>query len=137
MRDVVHRVEPRHVLFLQEEHGVRLALGEQGHQHVGAGDLLAAGRLDVDRGALDDPLEAGGRLGVDRALDGEPRQLVIEEVHQAGPQPLDLDRAGLEHGHRVLVLGQRHQQMLEGGVLVLPGVGQRQRPAQRLLECSG
>ena len=65
-----------------------------------------------------------------------PGQLVVEEVHQAGPQPLDLDRAGLEHGHRVLVLGQRHQQMLEGRVFVLTGIGQRQRPAQGLLECS-
>ena len=133
-RDVVHRVEPRHVLLLQEEHGVGLALGEQRHQHVGAGDLLAAGRLDVDRRALDDPLEAGGRLGVDRALDREAGELVVEEVHQARAQPLDLDRAGLEHGQRVLVLGQRHEQMLEGRVLVLAGVGQGQRPAQRLLE---
>ena len=137
VRDVVDRVEPRHVLLLQEEHGVRLALGEQGHQHVGAGDLLPPGRLDVDRGALDHPLEAGGRLGVDRALDREAGQLVVEEVHQAGAQPLDLDRAGLEDRQRVLVLGQRHQQMLEGRVLVLPGVGQRQRPAEGLLECPG
>ena len=91
----------------------------------------------MDRGALDHALEAGGGLGVDRALDGEAGELVVEEVHQARAQPLDLDRAGLEHGQRVLVLGQRHQQMLEGGVLVLPGVGQRQRPPQRLLECSG
>ena len=135
VRDVVHGVEARHVLFLQEEHGVRFALGEQGDQDVGAGHLLAAGRLDVDGGALDDPLEAGGGLGVDRALDGEAGELVIEEIHQAGAQPLDLDGTGLEHGQRILVLGQRHQQVLERGVLVLPGVGQGQRPPQGLLEC--
>ena len=41
-----------------------LALGEDRDQHVGAGDLLAAGRLHVDHGALDHALEAGGRLGI-------------------------------------------------------------------------
>ncbi len=137
MSDVIDRVEARHVLFLQEEHGVRLALREQGNQHVGAGHLLPPGRLDVDGGALDDPLETGGRFGVGRALDGEAGELVVEEVHQAGPQPLDLDGARLEHRQRVLVLGQRHQKMLEGGVFVLAGVGQRQGPPQGLLECSG
>src|ERR687897_922032 len=50
--DEVHRVEPRHVLELQEVDGVALALGEQGDEHVGPGHLVAAGGLHVDRGAL-------------------------------------------------------------------------------------
>jgi hypothetical protein len=62
--DVVDRVVARHVLLLQEIGGVALALGEDRDQHVGAGHLLAAGRLDVDHRALDHALEAGGRLGV-------------------------------------------------------------------------
>src|SRR5712691_7182663 len=52
VRDVVDRVEPRHVLLLQEIAGVALALGEHRDQHIGAGHLLAARRLDMDRGAL-------------------------------------------------------------------------------------
>ena len=60
--DVVDRVVAGHVLLLQEIGGVALALGEDRHQHVGAGDLLAAGRLHVDHGALDHALEAGGGL---------------------------------------------------------------------------
>ncbi len=40
--DIVDRVEPGHVLLLQEEGGVALALGEDGDQHVGPGHLLAA-----------------------------------------------------------------------------------------------
>ena len=40
--DIVDRVEPRHVLLLQEERGMALALGKDGDQHVRAGDLLAA-----------------------------------------------------------------------------------------------
>ena len=77
----------------------------------------------MDRGALDDALEAGGRLGVDHALDREAGQVVVEEVVQAGAQAIELDRAGLEHRHRVLVVDQRHEQMLEGRVLVLTGIG--------------
>ena len=77
----------------------------------------------MDRGALDDPLEARGRLGVDHALDRQAGQVVVQEVVQAGAQPVDLDRAGLEHGDRVLVVEQGHEQMLEGRVFVLTGIG--------------
>ena len=36
----MHGVEARHLLLLQEEGGVALALGEHRDQHVGAGHLL-------------------------------------------------------------------------------------------------
>ena len=124
VRDVVDGVEPRHALLLQEVDGMALALGEHRHQHVGAGDLVAAGRLDVDRGPGEHPGEAGGGLGLDRRLHHEARELAVEEVHERGPQALDLDRTGAQHGGRVLVLGQRHQQVLEGGIFVLAGAGQ-------------
>ncbi len=134
VRDVVHGIEPRHALLLQEEHGVALALGEHGDENVGARDLAAPGGLDVDGGALDDALEAGRGLGVDHALDDEAAQVLIEEVGKAGAQPLEVDGAGLEDRHRVLVLGERHQEVLEGRVLVLAGIGQSQGPAQGLLK---
>ena len=38
--DVVDGVEPGHALVLEERHGVAVALGEQRHQHVGAGHFL-------------------------------------------------------------------------------------------------
>ena len=69
--DVIDGVVARHVLLLQEIGGVALALGEDGDQHIGAGDFLAAGRLHVDGGALDDALEAGGGLGLLAVLDDE------------------------------------------------------------------
>ena len=47
---------------------MRLALGEDRDEHVGARDLLAARRLDVDVGALNDALEARGGLGVVAAV---------------------------------------------------------------------
>ena len=62
VRNVVHRVVARHVLLLQEEGGMALALGEDRDQHIGARHFLAARRLHMDDGALDDALEAGGGL---------------------------------------------------------------------------
>ena len=41
MADVVHRVVAGHVLLLQEVCRMRLALGENGDQNVGARHLLA------------------------------------------------------------------------------------------------
>ncbi len=77
----------------------------------------------MDRGPLDDPLEAGGRLGIDHALDREAGEIVIQEVVQAGAQAVDLDRARLEHSGRVFIVEQGHQQMLEGRIFVLAGIG--------------
>src|SRR6185436_17568948 len=71
VRDVVHHVEARDALLLQEVHRVRILLAEDRHQHVGAGDFFLAGGLHVQDGALDHALEAEGRLGVDLAVGGD------------------------------------------------------------------
>jgi len=42
MENVIDRVEPGHVLLLQEIYGVAFALREHGDENVGAGYLLAA-----------------------------------------------------------------------------------------------
>ena len=76
--DVVDRVVAGHVLLLQEIGGVALALGEDRDQHVGAGHLLAAGRLHVDHGALDHALEAGGGLAVLAAVGDQVFQFGFE-----------------------------------------------------------
>ena len=78
--DVGDRVEPAHVLLLQEIDGIALALGEQRDQHVGAGHLVAARGLDVEDGALDDALEAAGRRGIGVGLDLQRLELVVEIV---------------------------------------------------------
>jgi hypothetical protein len=58
--DVADRVEPAHVLLLQEIDGIAVAFGEQRDQHVGAGHRILARGLDMQDGALDHALEAGG-----------------------------------------------------------------------------
>ena len=92
--DEVHRVEPRHVLQLQEVDRVALALGEQGDQHVGARHLVAAGGLHMDGGALDHALEAGGRLRVAGTFRDQPGQVLVEELGEVALQLLDIDAAG-------------------------------------------
>ena len=78
--DIGDRVEPAHVLLLQEIDRIALALGEERDQHVGAGHLVAARGLDVEDGALDDALEAAGRRGIGVGRDLERFEFGVEIV---------------------------------------------------------
>jgi hypothetical protein len=121
--DEVDRVVPRHVLLLQEVGGVAFALGEDGDQHIGAGDLVAARGLHVDHGALDHALEAGGRLGVLAVLDDQAAQIGVEIVGQRLLQRREINVAGAHHPGGVLVVGEGQEQMLQGRILVLSLIG--------------
>ena len=58
------------------------ALAEQRDQHVGAADLVAARRLHMDRGTLNDSLEACGGLRVTRPVGRQPGQILVQEFGQ-------------------------------------------------------
>ena len=92
--DVLDRIEARHFLLLQEIGGMALALGEDGDEHVGAGHFLAAGRLHVHHGAMDDALEAGRRLRFGALLGDERGEIVVEIVGDARAQRLEVDGTG-------------------------------------------
>src|SRR5215510_16049938 len=62
--DEVHRVLTGHVLLAKEPYGGALCLSENGHQHIGSSNLLAAGPLDVGHGTLNDTLKGRGRSGI-------------------------------------------------------------------------
>ena len=62
VRDEVDDVEPRDVLQSQQVDGLRLLLAEDRDEHVDRRDFLAAARLHVEHGALQDPLETQRRL---------------------------------------------------------------------------
>ena len=132
--DVAHRVEARDLLLLEEIDGVGFALREDRHQHVRTGHLAAARRLRVDRRALEHALEPRGWLGVDEAFDHEALEVVFEMFLDRLAQRLEIDAAGAQHRNCVLVLGKRHQQVLQRRVLVMPVVRQRQRVVKCLLE---
>ena len=132
--DVGDRIEAAHVLLLQEIDGVALALGEEGDEHVGAGHFVAAGRLDVEDGALDDALEAAGRGRVGAAVGDQGAELIVEIVLHAGAQLVAADAAGGHDLGRMLVVDQRDQQMLEGRIFVPAAAGFGQRVVEGLFE---
>ena len=111
-----------------------LALGEDGHQHIGAGHLLAARRLHMDDRALDDALEAGGRLGILVAVAHQVLELAFEIGGEAPAQLVEIDVAGAHDRGGILVVEQREQQMLERGIFVVTLIGERQGAVEGLLE---
>ena len=82
-------------------------LGEYRDEHVGAGHLLAAGGLHMDDGAMNDALEAGGRLGVVMRFDHEAGELVVEIFGELAAQQVDIDIAGAHHRRCVAIVEQR------------------------------
>ena len=132
--DEVDRVEAGHVLQLQEVDRMALAFAEQGDQHVGAGDLIAAGGLDVDRGALDDALEAGGGFRITRPIGGQAGEILVEEFGQVVAQLVEIDPARLQHGGGIGVVRETEQEMFQGRILVPPFTGERQGAVKRLFE---
>ena len=109
-------------------------LGKEGDQHVGAGHFIAAGGLDVNGGALQDPLEARRRLGILQAAGDQRRELVVEVVEQLAAQAIEVDSAGAEHRDRILILDKRQQQMLQRRIFVTAFVGIAEGVVQALLQ---
>src|SRR6266853_3733986 len=137
MADVARKVVACHALFLHERRGLAVTLGENGDQHISAGNLLSSGGLHVDHRALDYTLEASRRLRV-RAVVGDQRfQLVVYIADEFLLQHPNINLAGFHRGQSVHVVDQCQEQMVERRVLVVAFVGERKRPLERLLETAG
>ena len=122
--DIAHRIQPVHVLLLQEIDGMAFALGEQGHQHIGAGDLVAATVLHMQHGALHHALEAGGGLGFLARLDHQRDEFLINIFLHRAPQRIGIHIAGLHDLAGIGIIHQGQQQMFERGVLMMPVAGE-------------
>ncbi len=134
MADITDGIQPRHVLFLEEEHGVAFALGEQRHQHIGAGHFVAAGILHMKDGALNDAMEPGGRLGVLPVIDHQGEQFVVDIFEKHLAQRVGIDIAGLHDLRGVRVVGEGEQQMLRRRIFVIAVAGEFNRAVQRLFQ---
>ncbi len=132
--DIVDRIEAGHVLLLQEERGMALALGEDGDEHVGAGHLLAARRLHMGDGAVNHALEARRGLGVAMGVEHQARELVVDIASQLVAQEIEVHVAGAHHCRRVAVVDQRQEQMLQRRIFMAALVGILQSAPQSLLK---
>ena len=104
-----------------------LALGEQRDQHVGAGHFVAPGRLDMNRGALHDTLEAGGRLGIALTVGSKASQILVQEFRKIVSKLVNVDTAGLQDARGILIVKQAEQKMLKRCIFVLAFACERQR----------
>ena len=84
----------------------------------------------MDRGALQHALETCRRLRILAMAGDKVGQLVIDIGQHLAAQPVEIDAAGAQHRNRVLVLGQRQQQMLERGIFVPALIGVSESPMQ-------
>ncbi len=82
----------------------------------------------MDRGALQHALEARGGFGVLAMVRHEVVKFVIDIGQDVAAQPVEVHAAGSKYRDRVLILGQRQQQMFEGGVFMPPLICVSQGP---------
>ena len=116
---------------------MRLALGENGDQDIGARHLFATRRLDVERRALHDALEAIGRLGLLLTVDDEVFEFGVEILNDGLAQRIDIDAARPQDSRRIDVVDQRQQQMFKRCVFMTALVGERQGSTKGLFERAG
>ncbi len=96
--DVVDRIDPCHVLLLEEVDRLALLLGEDRNQYVGTGHFALARRLHVEHGPLKHSLEAQRRLGLALGLVfRNQRGGGIDEILQVGPQLVEIGPTGTQH----------------------------------------
>ncbi len=134
MGNEIDRVEPGHVLLLEEIGSVAFALGKDRNEHVGPGHFLAPGRLNVNDRALDDALEGGRRTCILAVGHNEAVELLVDELFEIGPERLDIDIAPGQNRNRVAILGQRQQQVFEGRKFMTALPSQIHGLMQRLFE---
>ncbi len=134
MRDEVDRVEPRHVMALQEIDRVAFPFAEQRHQDVRARHLLAPRRLHVNVRPLEHALETGRRFRLVPHGGHQRTQVFVHIVGDRAAQIVDIDAAGAKHVQGVLVIQKRQQEMLQGGVFVLALAGKQERAMQSLFK---
>jgi hypothetical protein len=121
-------------MFLQEIYGVAFPLGKHGDQNVCAGHFLAARGLNVNCRALQHALKARGRFGILAVSGDEIGEFVVDVIQNLATEALELDTAGAQYGDRILIFGQRQQQMFERSIFVPAFIGVGQGPVQRLFE---
>jgi hypothetical protein len=110
----IDHVQALDVLLREKMQRVAVLFSEQRDQHVGATDFLAPGGLHVEDGALQDPLEAQGRLRLAPVPRRNAGGVRIQPGFEFGADPFQIRTAGPEYGGRAGVGYQSQQEMLHG-----------------------
>jgi hypothetical protein len=111
---------------------MRFAFRKNRNEDIRARDLLAAGRLDVERGALNDSLEAVCGFGLFLRVDDKIFEFSVKILNDCLAQRIDVDAAGAQDRGRINVVNQRKQEMLEGRVFMTAFVRERERSTKGL-----
>ena len=110
------------------------ALGEDGHEHIRAGDFLAPGGLDMNDGAMNDALEPGRWLGFGILIDNQAVKIVVDIVDQLAAQKIQIDVAGTHDRSCVAILDQGKKQMLKRSIFMVPLIGEFQGAVKGLFQ---
>lgn len=87
MGDVVHHIDTRDALLLEQEHRLAFLFAEDRHRDIGPGHFALAGTLHVEHRTLQDALEAQRRLGFALVVVlRDQRRGGIDEFLQVAPQ---------------------------------------------------
>ena len=91
----------------------------------------------MDHGALDDALEAGGRLGILVVAGDQIVELGIDVVEDGALEFVEVDVAGAHDSGGFAVVDQGQQEMLERREFVVALIGESQRLMQSLFQALG
>ena len=113
MGDVVHHVDTRNVLLLEEIDGLTFLFTENRHQNIGTGNLLAPGRLYMEDRALQYALKSERRLGFPLGVASRnERRSRIDILIQICTQLFDICANLIQHIDSDVVVEQCQQQVL-------------------------
>ncbi|MNM88183.1 hypothetical protein D3C81_1003860 [compost metagenome] len=113
--DVIDHIYTGDALLLEQEHRLAFLFAENRHQHVRASHLTLAGALHMEHRALQNALEAQGRLGLAvLVMLRNQRRGGIDELLQIAPQLVQVRPARTQHSRRGLVIQKCQQQVLDG-----------------------
>ena len=95
--DVIHHVEAGDVLPAEKISRVGFAFAEYGNQNVSAVHFFFTGRLNVENGALQDPLETQSRLRFPLVVFGKQRRVFLDKLGQVVVQTVQICAASPQY----------------------------------------
>ena len=85
----------------------------------------------MNDGALNRPLESGGRRGFDGVIDFQVIEFVVDIFFESIVEFFETDAAGPHNGRSILIVDQDKKEMFERGIFVVALVGGCQGSVKR------